>query len=197
MTNGPRMSAILAGGLFRGHAGFIRRRDRSALDPRRLTRAATAPQRTDRNKYGHAAAIEITSTRSGVSRDLLSYSSIHDRNEEPAGQRRRLQITVGILNDRQQRKMPRHVGTGASGLWHRQGGHEIAPAGPFGQAEPSTSDLTRAFPDGYKCPFRRWWKCSPSPDLTTSKSWRGPSALRRLPRTRPDRLRSGWTSMRW
>ena len=47
----------------------------------------------------------------------------------------------------------------ASGLWPGKVGTEVAPAGPFWEAEPEHQDYLEKYPDGYTCHFvRPNWK---------------------------------------
>ena len=47
----------------------------------------------------------------------------------------------------------------ASGLWPGKAATEIAPAGPFWEAEPEHQDYLERIPNGYTCHFiRPNWK---------------------------------------
>jgi peptide-methionine (S)-S-oxide reductase len=49
----------------------------------------------------------------------------------------------------------------ASGLWPGKVVTELAPVGPFWEAEPEHQDYLKRYPDGYTCHFvRPGWKLS-------------------------------------
>ena len=57
----------------------------------------------------------------------------------------------------------------ASGLWPTKVVTEVAPAGPFWQAEPEHQDYLERYPNGYTCHFvRPNWKLPRTATATTS-----------------------------
>jgi peptide-methionine (S)-S-oxide reductase len=67
---------------------------------------------------------------------------------------------IFFVNDEQKRIAEDTIAdVNASGLWPGKAATEIAPAGPFWEAEPDHQDYLKRFPDGYTCHFvRPHWK---------------------------------------
>jgi peptide-methionine (S)-S-oxide reductase len=85
----------------------------------------------------HAEAIEITLIRRSLASDE---------------QRRIAEDAIADVN--------------ASGLWPGKAVTEVAPVGPFWEAEPEHQDYLERFPDGYTCHFiRPDWKLPQRSDL--------------------------------
>ena len=124
------------------------------------------PNATYRNHGTHAEAIEIVFDPARLSyRELLEFFfQIHDPiDEEPPGQRRRHELPLGHLLPRATSRSAIAEDTiadvDASGLWPGKVVTEVAPAGPFWEAEPEHQDYLERIPNGYTCHFvRPGWK---------------------------------------
>ena len=61
---------------------------------------------------------------------------------------------IFYVNDEQKRIAEDTIAdVNASGLWPGKVVTEVAPAGPFWEAEPEHQDYLERFPDGYTCHF--------------------------------------------
>ena len=152
--------AILAGGCFWGMQELLRTYP-GVKSTRVGYTGGDVPNATYRNHGTHAEALEIifdpaqisyrkllefffqihdptTLNRQGNDRGLSYRSAIFYENEE---QRRVAEDTVADVN--------------ASGIWPGKVVTEIAPAGPFWEAEPEHQDYLQKYPDGYTCHFIR------------------------------------------
>ena len=123
------------------------------------------PNATYPNHGTHAEAIEITFDPTVTSyRTLLEFFfQIHDpttcnRQGNDVGTSYR--SAIYYVNDEQKRTAEDAVAdVNASGLWPGKVVTEVAPAGPFWEAEPEHQDYLQRFPDGYTCHFvRPHWK---------------------------------------
>jgi peptide-methionine (S)-S-oxide reductase len=156
--------AILAGGCFWGMQDLIRKRP-GVIATRVGYSGGDVPNATYRNHGSHAEAIEIlfdpatltyrtllefffqvhdpsTPNRQGNDRGTSYRSAIYYTTEE---QRRIAEETIADVN--------------ASGLWPGKVVTELAPAGPFWEAEPEHQDYLERYPHGYTCHFLRpHWK---------------------------------------
>jgi peptide-methionine (S)-S-oxide reductase len=123
------------------------------------------PNATYRNHGTHAEAIEIVFDPQQLSfRQLLEFFfQIHDPTTlNRQGNDRGLSYRSAIyyLNDEQKRvALDTIADVEASGLWPGKVVTELAPAGPFWQAEPEHQDYLERIPNGYTCHFiRPDWK---------------------------------------
>jgi peptide-methionine (S)-S-oxide reductase len=156
--------AILAGGCFWGMQDLLRRYP-GILSTRVGYTGGDVANATYKNHGSHAEAIEITFDPSVISyRQILEFFfQIHDPSTE-----NRQGNDVGVsyrsaifyLNDDQKYVAEDTVADAdASGLWPGKIVTEIAPAGPFWEAEPEHQDYLERYPDGYTCHFiRPDWK---------------------------------------
>jgi peptide-methionine (S)-S-oxide reductase len=156
--------AVLAGGCFWGMQDLIRRRP-GVISTRVGYSGGDVPNATYRNHGSHAEAIEIIFDPAKTSyRDLLElFFQIHDpttknRQGNDAGTSYRsaiyhtsasqLAVAQDTISD-----------VDASGLWPGRVVTEVAPAGPFWEAEPEHQDYLERYPNGYTCHFPRpGWK---------------------------------------
>jgi peptide-methionine (S)-S-oxide reductase len=168
MFGGPMTTqhdkAILAGGCFWGMQDLLRRYP-GILSTRVGYTGGDVANATYKNHGSHAEAIEITFDPSVISyRQILEFFfQIHDPSTE-----NRQGNDVGVsyrsaifyLNDDQKYVAEDTVADAdASGLWPGKIVTEIAPAGPFWEAEPEHQDYLERYPDGYTCHFiRPDWK---------------------------------------
>jgi peptide-methionine (S)-S-oxide reductase len=156
--------AILAGGCFWGMQDLIRRYD-GVISTRVGYSGGDVPNATYRNHGTHAEAIEIVFDPTRISyRKLLEFFfQIHDPTTlNRQGNDRGLSYRSAIFyeSDEQRRvALDTIADLEASGLWPGKVVTEIAPAGPFWQAEPEHQDYLERLPDGYTCHFiRPDWK---------------------------------------
>jgi peptide-methionine (S)-S-oxide reductase len=113
----------------------------------------------------HAEAIEICFDPAITSyRALLEFFfQIHDpttRNRQGNDVGASYRSAIYYVNDEQKRIAEDTIAdVNASGLWPGKAVTEVAPAGPFWEAEPDHQDYLQRFPDGYTCHIvRPHWK---------------------------------------
>src|SRR5881398_3310448 len=123
--------AVLAGGCFWGMQDLIRKMD-GVVSTRVGYTGGDVPNATYRNHGTHAEAIEILFDPA-----RLSYrSAIYFTSD---AQKRTAEDTIADVE--------------ASGLWPGPVVTEVAPAGPFWEAEPEHQDYLEKYPNGYTCHF--------------------------------------------
>jgi len=152
--------AILAGGCFWGMQDLIRR-----LPGVRSTQAGytggDVPHATYRNHGSHAEAIEIIFDPTVTSyRALLEFFfQIHDpttKNRQGNDVGRSYRSAIFYLDEEQRRVAEDTIAdVDASGLWPGPVVTEVAPAGPFWEAEPEHQDYLEHYPNGYTCHYPR------------------------------------------
>ena len=156
--------AVLAGGCFWGMQDLIRKMD-GVVSTRVGYSGGDVPNATYRNHGTHAEAIEIVFDPAKLSyRKLLEFFfQIHDRttlnrhgNDMGASYRSGIYYT----SDEQKRVADDTIAdVNASKLWPGRVVTEVAPAGPFWEAEPEHQDYLERIPNGYTCHFvRPNWK---------------------------------------
>ncbi|WP_445679987.1 peptide-methionine (S)-S-oxide reductase MsrA [Radicibacter daui] len=152
--------AILAGGCFWGMQQLLRRKP-GVISTRVGYTGGDVANATYRNHGTHAEAVEIVFDPEEISyRELLEFFfQIHDpstrnRQGNDVGMSYRSAI---YYESEEQREMARETiaDVNASGLWPGKVVTEIAPAGPFWQAEPEHQDYLERIPNGYTCHFVR------------------------------------------
>jgi peptide-methionine (S)-S-oxide reductase len=152
--------AVLAGGCFWGVQELVRRLP-GVISTRVGYSGGDVPNATYRNHGTHAEAIEIVFDPSRISyRELLEFFfQIHDpttkdRQGNDVGMSYR--SAIFYTSDEQRRVAEDTIGdVDASGLWPGKVVTEVAPAGPFWEAEPEHQDYLQRYPDGYTCHFVR------------------------------------------
>ena len=156
--------AILAGGCFWGMQDLIRRYE-GVISTRVGYSGGDVSNATYRNHGTHAEAIEIVFDPARISfRKLLEFFfQIHDPTTlNRQGNDRGLSYRSAIFyeNDEQKRvALDTIADVEASGLWPGKVVTELAPAGPFWEAEPEHQDYLERIPNGYTCHFiRKDWK---------------------------------------
>jgi peptide-methionine (S)-S-oxide reductase len=157
-------TAILAGGCFWGMQDLLRRYP-GILTTRVGYTGGDVPNATYRNHGTHAEAIEIVFDPARISyRQILEFFfQIHDpttrnRQGNDIGTSYRSAI---FYRDEQQKEIAEDTiaDVDASGLWPGKVVTELAPAGPFWEAEPEHQDYLERYPNGYTCHFiRPGWK---------------------------------------
>ncbi|MDR7052236.1 peptide-methionine (S)-S-oxide reductase [Duganella sp. 3397] len=152
--------AILAGGCFWGMQDLIRKMP-GVVATRVGYSGGDVPNATYRNHGTHAEAIEIEYDPAVISyRQLLEFFfQIHDpstanRQGNDLGTSYRSAIYYA---DEQQKAVALETiaDVDASGLWPGKVVTELAPAGPFWQAEPEHQDYLERIPNGYTCHYVR------------------------------------------
>src|SRR5277367_2403505 len=148
--------AILAGGCFWGVQDLLRRYP-GVISTRVGYTGGEVPNATYRNHGNHAEAIEITFDPAQISyRKLLEFFfQLHDpttRNRQGNDVGASYRSAIFFTNDEQKRvALDTIADVEASGLWPGKVVTEVAPAGPFWEAEPEhQAHLVRA-PNGYTC----------------------------------------------
>jgi peptide-methionine (S)-S-oxide reductase len=156
--------AILAGGCFWGMQALIRRYD-GVIATRVGCSGGDVPNATYRNHGTHAEAIEIVFDPARITyRQLLEFFfQIHDPTTlNRQGNDRGLSYRSAIYYTSPEQKRVAEetiADVDASGLWPGKVVTELAPAGPFWEAEPEHQDYLERIPDGYTCHFiRPGWK---------------------------------------
>ncbi len=123
------------------------------------------PNATYRNHGSHAEAVEIVFDPARLSyRTLLEFFfQIHDpttpdRQGNDRGESYR--SAIFYTSDEQKRVAEETIAdVNASGIWPARAVTEVAPAGPFWNAEPEHQDYLQRIPYGYTCHWiRPNWK---------------------------------------
>jgi peptide-methionine (S)-S-oxide reductase len=156
--------AVLAGGCFWGMQDLIRRFP-GVISTRVGYSGGDVQNATYRNHGTHAEAIEILFDPARLSyRTLLEFFfQIHDptttnRQGNDVGMSYR--SAIYYTSDEQRRIAEDTIAdVDASRLWPGKVVTELAPVGPFWQAEPEHQDYLERYPNGYTCHFvRPGWK---------------------------------------
>jgi peptide-methionine (S)-S-oxide reductase len=156
--------AILAGGCFWGMQDLIRNYP-GVISTRVGYSGGDLPNATYRNHGSHAEAMEIIFDPTRISyRQLLEYFfQIHDpttRNRQGNDIGTSYRSAIFYTSDEQKHVAEDTIDdVNASGLWPGKVVTEVAPAGPFWEAEPEHQDYLLMNPGGYTCHFvRPGWK---------------------------------------
>ncbi len=152
--------AVLAGGCFWGMQDLIRKKP-GVIATRVGYTGGDVPDATYRHHGTHAEGIEIVFDPARIAyRDLLEFFfQIHDpTTRDRQGNDRGSSYRSGIYytSDEQKRVAQDTIAdVDASGLWPGKVVTELAPAGPFWEAEPEHQDYLERIPNGYTCHFAR------------------------------------------
>ena len=152
--------AVLAGGCFWGMQELIRKMD-GVISTRVGYSGGDVPNATYRNHGTHAEAIEIVFDPGKLSyRRLLEFFfQIHDpstRNRQGNDVGMSYRSAIYFTSEAQrQTALDTIADVDASGIWPGKVVTEVAPAGPFWQAEPEHQDYLQRIPHGYTCHFAR------------------------------------------
>ena len=156
--------AVLAGGCFWGMQDLIRKMD-GVISTRVGYSGGDLPNATYRNHGSHAEAIEIVfdPARLSYRRLLAFFFQIHDpttRNRQGNDRGVSYRSAIFTTSEEHQRvALDTIADVNASGLWRGSVVTEVAPAGPFWEAEPEHQDYLERKPNGYTCHFvRPEWK---------------------------------------
>ncbi|MFM0312435.1 peptide-methionine (S)-S-oxide reductase MsrA [Paraburkholderia sp. RL17-383-BIF-A] len=157
-------TAILAGGCFWGMQDLLRRYP-GVLSTRVGYTGGDVPNATYRNHGTHAEALEVVFDPAQISyRQILEFFfQIHDpttRNRQGNDVGMSYRSAIFYLDNEQKRVAENTIAdVEASDLWPGKVVTEIAPAGPFWEAEPEHQDYLERIPNGYTCHFvRPDWK---------------------------------------
>jgi peptide-methionine (S)-S-oxide reductase len=159
-----RETAILAGGCFWGMQDLIRNLA-GVISTRVGYTGGDVANATYRNHGTHAEAIEIVFDPEQISyRDLLEFFfQIHDpttKNRQGNDVGTSYRSAIFYTDDTQKAVAEDTIAdVDASGLWPGNVVTEVAPSGPFWEAEPEHQDYLERYPSGYTCHFvRPDWK---------------------------------------
>ena len=146
--------------LLLGHAGPDPQARRRDLDPRRLSRRRRAERDLSQPRHATPRRSRSSSIRRGSSyRKLLEFFfQIHDpttRNRQGNDVGTSYRSAIFYTSDEQKRVAEDTIAdVDASGLWPGKVVTEVAPAGPFWEAEPEHQDYLRADPERLHLPLR-------------------------------------------
>lgn len=152
--------AILAGGCFWGMQELLRHRP-GIISSRTGYSGGDVPNATYRNHGSHAEAVEVVFDPAVISyREILEFFfQIHDPstlNRQGNDRGASYRSAIYYTNPRQHEiAMETIADVDASGLWPGRVTTEVAPAGPFWEAEPEHQDYLQSYPNGYTCHFVR------------------------------------------
>jgi peptide-methionine (S)-S-oxide reductase len=156
--------AVLAGGCFWGVQELFRRYN-GVISTRVGYTGGDVANATYRNHGSHAEAMEIIFDPVRISyRQLLEYFfQIHDpttRNRQGNDVGTSYRSAIFYTSEEQKHVAEDTIDdVNASGLWPGKVVTEVAPAGPFWEAEPEHQDYLLMNPGGYTCHFiRPGWK---------------------------------------
>ena len=156
--------AVLAGGCFWGMQDLMRKMD-GVISTRVGYSGGDVANATYRNHGTHAEAIEVIFDPARLSfRKLLEFFfQVHDpttRNRQGNDVGMSYRSGIYTTSDEQKRVAQDTIAdVNASGLWPGRVVTEVAPAGPFWEAEPEHQDYLQRIPNGYTCHFvRPGWK---------------------------------------
>ncbi|MDF4004957.1 peptide-methionine (S)-S-oxide reductase MsrA [Luteibacter sahnii] len=152
--------AILAGGCFWGMQDLIRKQP-GVIATRVGYTGGDVPNATYRHHGTHAEAIEIEfdPAKTSYRKMLEFFFQIHDpttlnRQGNDVGMSYR--SAIFYLDEAQKTEAENTIAdVNASGLWPAKVVTEVAPAGPFWEAEPEHQDYLERYPNGYTCHFIR------------------------------------------
>ena len=153
-------TAILAGGCFWGVEALLRRQP-GVLSTRVGYTGGYTPNATYLDHGTHAEAVEVVfDPRQIAYRPILEFFfQIHDpttRNRQGNDVGASYRSAIFFTNDEQKRvALDTIADVEASGLWPGKVVTEVAPAGPFWEAEPEHQDYLERYPNGYTCHFPR------------------------------------------
>ena len=158
--SGATEKAILAGGCFWGMQDLFRKLP-GVLSTRVGYTGGDVANATYRNHGTHAEAIEIVFDPEQTSyREVLEFFfRIHDpttlnRQGNDIGTSYRSAI-FPVTPEQEQVARETIADVDASGRWPGKVVTEVAPAGPFWEAEPEHQDYLERYPNGYTCHFVR------------------------------------------
>ncbi|MGU3432942.1 peptide-methionine (S)-S-oxide reductase MsrA [Actinomycetes bacterium M1A6_2h] len=157
-------TAVLAGGCFWGMQDLIRKQP-GVISTRVGYSGGDVENATYRRHGTHAEAVEIVFDPEQTSyRNILEFFfQVHDpstKNRQGNDVGVSYRSAIFYTSDEQKRVAEDTIAdVDASGLWPGKVVTEVAPVGPFWEAEPEHQDYLQKFPQGYTCHFvRPGWK---------------------------------------
>ncbi len=167
-------TAILAGGCFWGVQELLRFQP-GVISTRVGYSGGDVPNATYRNHGTHAEAVEIVFDPAKISyRTLLEFFfQIHDpttRNRQGNDLGMSYRSAIYYTTPEQKAVAEETIAdVNASGIWPGKVVTEVAPAGPFWQAEREHQDYLQRIPNGYTCHWiRPNWKLTKRAVATTA-----------------------------
>ncbi len=160
MTDNNHQRAVLAGGCFWGMQDLIRKMP-GVISTRVGYSGGDVPNATYRHHGTHAEAIEVIFDPEVMSyRQLLEFFfQIHDPttpNRQGNDRGMSYRSAIYTVDDQQLATVKDTIAdVDASGLWPGKVVTEVAPVGPFWEAEPEHQDYLERIPHGYTCHFVR------------------------------------------
>ena len=168
--------AVLAGGCFWGMQDLIRKMP-GVVSTRVGYAGGDVPNATYRNHGSHAEAIEVVFDPAKLSyRKLLEFFfQVHDpstKNRQGNDRGASYRSAIYFTSDAQKAvALDTIADVDASGLWPGKVVTEVAPAGPFWQAEPEHQDYLERIPNGYTCHWvRPDWKLPVREETAVAKA---------------------------
>jgi peptide-methionine (S)-S-oxide reductase len=156
--------AVLAGGCFWGMQDLVRRQP-GVISTRVGYSGGDVPNATYRNHGTHAEAIEIIfdPTKTSYRALLEFFFQIHDpttRNRQGNDIGASYRSAIFYASPEQKHIAEETIAdVEASKLWPGKVVTEVAPVGPFWEAEPEHQDYLERYPNGYTCHYvRPNWK---------------------------------------
>jgi peptide-methionine (S)-S-oxide reductase len=156
--------AVLAGGCFWGMQDLVRRQP-GVISTRVGYSGGDVANATYRNHGTHAEAIEIVfdPTKTSYRAILEFFFQIHDpttRNRQGNDVGASYRSAIYYASPEQKRIAEDTIAdVEASKLWPGKVVTEVAPVGPFWEAEPEHQDYLERYPNGYTCHYvRPNWK---------------------------------------
>jgi peptide-methionine (S)-S-oxide reductase len=166
--------AVLAGGCFWGMEDLFRRQP-GVISTRVGYTGGEVANATYRNHGTHAEALEIIFDPAKTSyRKLLEFFfQVHDpttKNRQGNDIGASYRSAIFYTSEEQRRIANETIAdVNSSGIWPGKVVTEVAPAGPFWEAEPEHQDYLERYPNGYTCHYVR-------------PQWRLQEAAEKLPR---------------
>jgi len=164
MATQTRQRAVFAGGCFWGMQDLIRKLP-GVIATRVGYTGGDVSHATYRNHGTHAEAIEIHFDPAHIGyRDLLAFFfQIHDpttKDRQGNDRGKSYRSAIYYVNEAQKQEALQTITeVNDSGLWPGAVVTEVAPAGPFWDAEPEHQDYLERLPNGYTCHYpREGWK---------------------------------------
>jgi len=156
--------AVLAGGCFWGMQDLFRRQP-GVISTRVGYSGGDVPNATYRNHGTHAEAIEVMfdPTKTSFRALLEFFFQIHDpttRNRQGNDIGTSYRSAIFYTSPEQKRIAEETIAeVDAAKLWPGKVVTEVAPVGPFWEAEPEHQDYLERYPNGYTCHYvRPNWK---------------------------------------
>ena len=164
--------AVLAGGCFWGAQDLIRRQP-GVISSRVGYSGGDVPNATYRNHGTHAEAVEIIfdPEKTSFRKILEFFFQIHDpttKNRQGNDVGMSYRSAIFYTSEAQKRVSEDTIAdVNASGLWPGKVVTEVAPDGPFWEAEPEHQDYLIKHPGGYTCHWVRPNWTLPQRDAST------------------------------